>query len=248
MGKLIKEKSIFGWNKDSMSWSAYFSWVGSKESYRKKYYVENRVDFSTLETAFGNKIGKLLENNHPSLAHIKKYSHPEYKIEVEIGGYKFIGYIDSFDLKTKSILEYKTSHKNKKGEHQWNHVKVSQHQQLDLYSLMVQKKFGKVKNLCELIYMETKFNDKKLTYKGRTFQKRKALKLVGKPKTFKRTILQWERDAMEKRILKVANEIKEDYARLQKNGRNKTPKKPSDKGPLPRDAEKVSRSKTPKKI
>lgn len=233
MAEFKAEKSIFGHNKDTLSWSAYSLWTSSKDQYRKKYYEEIRPSFETAESIFGKKIGQYLEDGHEEVAHIKRYSHPEYKIMVEVEGVKLLGYLDSFGLKELAFLEYKTSHKNKEGKHYWDAVKVAKHGQLDFYSMLIQEKFGKVTEECELIYLETEENV--IKYKGHTLQPAdKGLRLNGNVKTFKRTIEQWERDAIKRKILEVAKEIKKDYEQyrkenniqaLQQNGEKRTQKK-----------------------
>lgn len=216
MAELDIKKSIYGWNKNTISWSAFSTWLSSKEQYRSRYYYEERPSFQTPETMFGNHIGKKLEDGDPEVGHIEQYSHPEHRILVTVGGVKLLGYLDSFDPKKNRFLEYKTSHKNKKGEHYWNAVKVAKHQQLDFYSLLIQKKYGSVQNQCKLIYMETE--ETPVQYKGRKFETiNKGLRLNGNVKEFKRSIEQWERDVMRDEIIKVAKEIKEDYEKHREN-------------------------------
>lgn len=215
MAEFNEKKSIYGWNKDSLSWSAYSTWKGSKESYRDRYYYETRPNFQTPQTMFGNKIGDYLENNHKDVDHVEKYSKPEHRIYVKVDGVKLIGYLDSFDPKQCRFLEYKTSHRNKKGQHQWDYVKVAKHRQLDFYSMLIKEKYGKVQNQCKLIYMETEKSN--ITYKGHVLESvNYGLRLTGTVFTFKRSIEDWEREAIKKDIIKVANEIKEDYERHKK--------------------------------
>jgi len=216
MAEFDPKKSIYGWNKDSLSWSAFSTWLSSKDQYRLRYYFEDRPSFQTAETMFGNHIGKYLEDGHADVAHIEQYSHPEHRISVTIEGVKLIGYLDSFDPKKNRFLEYKTSHKNKKGEHYWNAVKVAKHKQLDFYSLLIQKKYGSVQEECKLIYMETE--ETPLLYKGRKLEAmNKGLRLTGEVKEFKRKIEQWERNFMQQEIKKIAKAIKLDYERHRQN-------------------------------
>lgn len=216
MAEFNEKKNIYGWNKDTLSWSAFSTWLSSKDQYRLRYYFEDRPSFQTPETMFGNHIGKLLEESHVDVAHIEQYSHPEHRIQVTIEGVKLLGYIDSFDPEKNRFLEYKTSHKNKKGEHYWNAVKVAKHKQLDFYSLLIQKKYGSVQNECKLIYMETE--ETPLKYKGRELEAmNKGLRLTGEVKEFKRVIEQWERNFMQQEIKKIAKAIRTDYERHRKN-------------------------------
>lgn len=216
MAEFNQKKSLYGWNKDTISWSAFSTWLSSKEQYRLRYYYENRPSFQTPETMFGNHIGKYLEDGHPEVEHIEQYSHPEHRILVEVDGVKLLGYLDSFDPKANRFLEYKTGHKNKKGEYYWNAVKVAKHKQLDFYSLLIQAKNGKVQNQCKLIYMETV--EEPLIYQGRKLEAmNKGLRLNGHVKVFKRTIEQWERNFMQQEIKKVAKAIRTDYERHRKS-------------------------------
>lgn len=209
-------KSIYGHEKNSLSWSSYSKWKAGKQSYRDQYYHLERPRFETPETIFGKKIGKYLEEDHPEVKHVEKYKCPEHKISVEIEGIKVIGYLDNFDPIKKRFLEYKTSHKTKDGKHNWTDLAVSKHRQLDFYSMLIQEKYGLVQNQCKLIYLETQ--ESYVYYKGRQLEAvNKGLKLTGEVKEFKRTIAQWERDAIKRDIIKVAKEIKEDYERFRKN-------------------------------
>lgn len=214
--KKKKYKSIYGHEKDSLSWSSYSAWKSGKDTYRKRYYASERPSFETAETIFGKKIGKYLEDGHKEVAHVEKYSHPEHKISVEIEGVKIIGYLDNFDPIKKRFIEYKTSHKNKEGKHNWTALTVAKHKQLDFYSMLIQEKYGKVQNQCKLIYLETQ--ESFIEYKGRKLESvNKGLKLTGDVRVFKRCIEQWERDAIKRDIIKVAKEIKEDYERFRQN-------------------------------
>jgi hypothetical protein len=201
--------------KKYLSYSQYALWNSSKVSYRKRYY-ENIPIKENAEMIFGKKIGRYLEEDHPEVDHIEKYDTPEHRIELEIDGVKLLGYIDSYDSKNKQFIEYKTSHKDKYGKDQWNALKVQKHEQLDWYSMLIQEKYGEVVDKCKLIYLETEINDN-LLYKGvKIFRKDRGLRLTGKVETFEREIEQWERDFIKEKIIKTANEIKEDYARWRK--------------------------------
>jgi len=216
MAEFNQKKSLYGWNKDTLSWSAFSTWLSSKDQYLLRYYFEERPSFQTAETMFGNHIGKKLEDGHADVNHIEKYSDPEHRILVEVEGVKLLGYLDSFDPKGYRFLEYKTGHKNKKGEYYWNAVQVAKHKQLDFYSLLIQAKYGEVQNQCKLIYMETE--ETPLVYKGRKLEAmNKGLQLTGHVKEFKRTIEQWERNFMQQEIKRVAKAIKTDYERHRKS-------------------------------
>ena len=108
---MAKKKYILGRNnRDYISYSSYNLWKSSKKQYRERYYLGIQMP-QNAELIFGKKIGRYLEEDHPEVDHIEKYSVPEKKIELEIDGLKVLGYLDSYCPKEKAFLEYKTSHK-----------------------------------------------------------------------------------------------------------------------------------------
>jgi hypothetical protein len=204
-------QDIYGKNKDYISWSSYNLWKTSRNSYRKRYYDGIPIP-KTPEMIFGSKIGRLLEENNKEYRHIPRYEIPEHKIYLEIApGIKIMAYIDSYDPESCAFIEYKTGHKNPKGQDTWNQLKVMRHEQLDFYSLAIQEENKRIQEQCQLVYLETEVGDGIVNYKGHQLETGKKLKLIGEPKVFYRTIEQWERDLMKENILKVAEEIKEDY-------------------------------------
>lgn len=189
-------------------------WLRSKETYRKSYYQDGR-SFSTKETIFGKNIASELEKetvDDPNLAKVPRFSHPEYKLDLEIDGVPFIGFIDSFDPEGKAFREYKTGHRNKKGKSPWNIHKVYNHLQLPLYSLSIQKLFGEVQDKCYLDWIETDWHEKTIEFEGHTLScGEKELHLTGYIETFERVITQKERDDTAKLLVTVAQEISDDY-------------------------------------
>jgi hypothetical protein len=197
-------QSIFGKNKNSLSYSSLSCWLQSKAEYRKRYY-EKQPFISTPEIDFGKKIADRLETRDPALAHIEQYSHPEHKISLTIDGVKVVGYIDSYCPKTKSIIEYKTSRTK-----YWNQKTVNKHLQLDLYSLAVEHLYDEVNETTKLIWLETKKINEKTTglipVEGAY-----EVALTGKVETFERVISKEDRLAMRRLIVDVAKDIADDY-------------------------------------
>jgi hypothetical protein len=196
-------------------------WNKSKEAYRKRYYL-NEDPFETPETRFGKVIGAMVENNehmfHEYAGKILNYPHKEYKIEVEVSGLKILGYLDQFDDTEYKILEMKTGHKNKEGKVPWDKIKVQKHKQLVFYSLLVEKKFGKVHPEVILQWLETDFVDKTVEFDGHTLSARsRELQIISDPQTFKRKVFKWERVKLMREILKTAEEITNDYAKWKKD-------------------------------
>lgn len=191
--------------KDTLSWSGYYTWKTSHDTYRKRYY-ENQKPFETVETIFGKRVAEALEEDDSVIG-----SETCIKIELK-RGLKLLSYLDSFDEETYTIQEFKTGHLDSTGKVPWTNLKVAKHKQLDFYSMMVKKKFGKVNNHVTLIWLETRFKTKDTEFDGHVLSTQsRELELTGKKVEFKRKITQWERDKMEKEVLKVALEITKDF-------------------------------------
>lgn len=208
--------------RDSLSYSGWNLWKTSKDAYRKRYY-ENEKPFETVETIFGKHIGQLLEDNDPSLAHIIRYDTPELSIDIEIDGAKFNGRLDTFDSKKFAFLDYKTSHLSKDGKIPWNKVKVAKLKQLDWYSWLIEEKFGQVKNLCHIVWLETEFKKKTIEFAGHTLEAQvRELQLTGFMKKIPRTIWNWQREKIREEALLAIKQIDEDYKEYQRIKSSKT--------------------------
>lgn len=193
--------------RNTISWSAYDLWRKNKEGYRKRYY-ENEKSFETTETIFGKGIAETLE---------KESKNAEYRIEVQMDGFKVQGYLDLFKPEKIGFTEFKTGHANKEGKPPWDRVKVARHGQLVFYSMLLREKFGKVDPVCHLIWLETAFKNKMMEFAGHTLQApTKELYLTGKVKKFRRVIRKWEREKLKRELLKTVKEIHEDYKRYKK--------------------------------
>lgn len=199
-----------------LSYSAWSLWSKNRDQFRDRYY-EGKKGFSTLETVFGKEIGKMLEDNHGDLAHVPRYSEPEYDISIDIEWdgttVRILSYLDSFDPEECQILEYKTGHLSKDGSVPWDQTKVENHKQLDWYSMAVNEQHGRVHPECVLVWMETDWMEDFIEYKGRKYSKGKRLKLTGKVEIFKRYIYDWQRTKIKQEIIKAAREISADYKR-----------------------------------
>ena len=209
--------------KPYLSYSAMDLWMRDPAAYRKRYYIGEPY-FSTPYTEFGNKVGNALETGKffdPILKDVPRYSGMEHKIEIDVLGVPFLGYIDSYNPKTKAILEYKTGIRSKEGVKPWNRVKVRKHKQLTIYALLVREKYGDYNPNIKLVWMETKWSTVETT---QTFCGKKltssapGLKLTGVVEEFVRKIDPWELDRMAKIIRNAAEEISADYTKwLKKN-------------------------------
>lgn len=203
--------SIYGKEKDSLSYSAISLWKSSKDAYRRRYYMMEKP-FENVETLFGKKVAKMLENRDPSLAHIPHYSDTEHKIETVIEGVKIKAFLDSFDPVRVKFLDHKSSHLDKNGKPPWTRLKVMKHDQLPFYSMLLKHVYGKVDNVCHLVWLETRFKTDTRVVMGHTVAaKTRELELTGKVKKFRRVIREWERKKIKLELLKIAEEIKQDY-------------------------------------
>lgn len=204
--------------KKYFSYSQYDLWKKSKSEYRLKYY-EGKESFETVETIFGKKIAKMLEDDavvaaHPVLSKVPRYSKPEYDIQVEVEGIPIRGFIDTFEESDCSFLDYKSGHLSKDGKIPWDAVKVAKHEQLPFYSVLLKEKHGKVNRKTGIVWLETAFKNKTVDFDGHKLSaETRELELTGKYETFYRIIPQWELKIMREKIVKAAYEISEDYTK-----------------------------------
>lgn len=197
-------ESIYGKNKDYLSFSAVRLWLSNKDGYRKHYY-EGAAGIDTVYTRFGKTIAETLESRdftkYPELAKIPFYSVSEHPLEAYFDGVKVIAYLDLFEPETFSIGEVKTGVKSA-----WDKVKVRQWDQLPWYSLMVKETYGKVDPRVHLIWLQTEFKEQKGMLQN------SELQLTGKMQIFPRHIVEYERKRIREQIINAAKEIKDDYA------------------------------------
>lgn len=201
--------------KPYLSYSQIDLWLRSPVQYKKRYF-ENQQTPTTPELRFGSHIGKLLEDNHKSVSHIRRFDIPEQPLNVTIDGVPFMGFIDTFDSMKKQIGEYKT------GVVPWTQERVNTHKQLDLYSLAVQELFGSVHETCYLVWLPTR-KVKPKTKGLISHEDSHSIELTGEVVEFERIITQDERDFARKLLVRVANEISEAYQEYNSVGELSTP-------------------------
>lgn len=193
--------------KEYLSWSQLNLWLKNKGQYREQYYFGKKI-YDTPEMMYGREIAEALEHDDAGLSHIPRYAKPEHKLKVELDGIPLIGYLDSYDPKAHAFYEYKTSHTGS-----WNALTVRKHDQLTMYSLMIEMQHGRVRNLCHLVELTTQWKQKSVTFDGiELLGDSRELELTGAFQLFPRKIEKWERNRMREIIKKVAKEIEEDYA------------------------------------
>lgn len=191
--------------KSYLSYSAAMLFLKDKQAYRDRYYL-NKPGFTSIFTVFGKGFAERLERNDPTLAHIEKYSKPEYDIKCEIDGVPIRGFIDSYDPEKKAFLEYKTSITD-----MWCEESVKKHLQLDFYSMVIEYLFGEVQEECKLIWIGTQWKNNIIEYRGHKFQGAKELELTGQVEVFPRVVTKEERLAVRQLFAKIAQEISDDY-------------------------------------
>ena len=194
--------------RDHISFSQIELWIKAPETYRKKYYAKDPPQYTqSPEMAFGNEVTLAMERGEDWVSFIPRYETFEHEMIFDIEGVPILAYIDNIDLNTMTFREQKT------GRTPWTQKKVDKHKQLDIYSLGLQEKFGKINDKCELIWVKTEKTPKKKMFQGIELESDSYdLKLTGEYKIFERIITQQERDDMKQLIVKVAKEIEEDFA------------------------------------
>lgn len=189
--------------KPYLSYSAISSFMSYPADFRARYY-ENKPMIVTPELAFGKRIGELLEHNDESMKHVLRYDTAEQELKFDVDGIPILGYIDTFDSVKHKVGEYKT------GKTPWTQARVNKHLQLDIYSLGVETIFGSVDDECVLVWLETQ--KRELPQGGRrTHAGAYEIEFTGKVKEFVRTITKEDRENAYNTIIRVAQDISEDY-------------------------------------
>lgn len=206
--------------KPYLSYSAINTFLTNPSDFRKRYY-ENIQLPSTPELNFGKKIGEMVEDIIKKKGDITEKTYSEYtsdgitvsiphgniaeqELKFEVDGVPVLGYIDSFLSDKKYIFEMKT------GKTPWTQGRVDKHLQLDIYSLGVELITGSVNDECVLVWLETQ--KRELPQGGRrTHAGAYEIEFTGKVKEFVRTITAREREEAYNTIVRVAQDISEDY-------------------------------------
>jgi hypothetical protein len=207
----------FNLPKKYLSYSAFSLWQKDKGAFRRKYYL-GEPSFETWETIFGKTIAERLEKGD-KIDGVEQVPIAEYRIELDlVPGLRLLGYLDGFDDEKLKITEFKTGHLSPDGKAPWDKLKVRRHKQLVFYAMLVLLKFGKFNPWVTLQWLETKFKNKSVVFDGHELvSESKELELTGLVKTFKRRICKWEIEKLKEEVLKVAEEISEDFSSWQKD-------------------------------
>lgn len=202
-----------------LSWSSFNLWNTNPEAFRSHYYYGVKRP-ENPEMRYGSALASMLEigAKGPILDKIPRYPVSEYKIETEVAGVPVLAFIDSFHPGSCKFLEYKSGHKNRKGEVPWDAVKVRKHGQLPFYAAAIKAEQGKVHSDTKLVWIETEVETLQETFGKITLESAGAgrLRLTGRIEVFPRRITEWEVSRMEDLIRTAALEISKDYTAFEK--------------------------------
>lgn len=204
-------KSIYGKNKDSLSYSSVDLWYKNKPEYRRRYY-EGKKSPETRYTLFGKEIHDKIDKD-PTLSHIPRLEGKEHEIRHKIDDVLVRSFIDTFCEERLQFYEYKTGLITADGGSRWSIKKVNEHKQLPFYALMIREKYGKYNPDTLLILLETEWKKDSFKVGGTEIILSEELGLTGRSEIFSRKITDKELEETKEWILKAAEEIKTDYDR-----------------------------------
>lgn len=198
-------------NRNYLSWSQYSLWKSSKLQFYKRYVLgetgpilkawDKGTEFSNYKETgeipiyVTDPLLKQVADEVPSLDIM------EYKLEVKIGEYNLLSYIDSCDFELNEFLEYKT------GKDEWNQTLVNKHEQLDFYALCIYIKSNEtILPKCTLYWIEVE--DIEMT--DGSIEKR----YTGRIEKFEREFTEEDMVVMMSKIINVLKEI-ENYEHVE---------------------------------
>jgi len=199
--------------KKYLSYSAISLWYKSPEEFKKRYFLGQPSPTSPY-MMFGKEVAEALESGSYPL--IPRFTHSEFKIEVEVEGVKILGYLDSFEKDTGKIMEYKSGIPHKDGKPRWTQAEVQKLDQLPFYSMLVKEKFSLFKPWVKLVYLETEWCEDTVQeeFDGHMLDKKvNRLQLNGNITEFNRRIELWEHERMVDWIVRAAEQISDAYER-----------------------------------
>ena len=135
----------------TLSWSS----LNAFESYDKnKWYQQYVLGIRSASNAnmdAGREIGERLATDPTYLPEVKRYDVMEQELRGQLGKINLVGHIDTFDTKTKSFGEYKTS----VSKTRWTQKTSEDHGQLLFYFLLIYLNFQvKPEDIkCHLFYI-----------------------------------------------------------------------------------------------
>lgn len=120
-----------------LSWSSISSFNYNREEWYDRYILGKKSDDSAAMLA-GKRIGERLASDQTFLPQVPRYDTYEKELRAKIGEIYLIGFLDSFNSKTKDFLEYKTSSNKKK----WTQKSCNEHGQILMYLFLLWKNYG----------------------------------------------------------------------------------------------------------
>jgi len=118
---------------------------------------------------------------------------------------------------TTRFYDYKTGRPKPDGSPRWTDVETAKTKQLVYYSLFLQELNGSVEDLCHLIWLPTHYVKKTIAMGEHVLESNsKDVEWNGEVHVFSRTIREYERKAAREEIIRVAQEISDDYAKYKK--------------------------------
>ena len=117
-----------------LSWSSINSFQYDKNEWYEKY-INGKKGRTTGPLVFGKNVGERLASEPQFLPGVPRLKEYEHELNVSIGKIPCIGFLDNFDLETKTFSEFKTGKK-------WTQDKANKHGQLDMYAAMIYLKYG----------------------------------------------------------------------------------------------------------
>jgi hypothetical protein len=133
-----------------LSWSAISSFNHNKEEWYRRYILNEKLQ-TTPAMEFGTKIGTFLAEIPEFMPEVPRYPVFEHRLTAKIDNIFLIGYLDSFDPKTKNFIEYKTS----SNKTRWTQKTAQEHGQILMYLFLLWKNYGvppeEIK--CSLVYV-----------------------------------------------------------------------------------------------
>ena len=117
-----------------LSWSSISSFEYNKEEWYEKY-INGKRGKDTGPLVFGKNVGERLASEQTFLPEVPRLKEYEHELLVKIGRIQCIGFLDNFDLESKSFAEFKTGKK-------WTQDKANKHRQIDMYAAMIYLKYN----------------------------------------------------------------------------------------------------------
>lgn len=201
--------------KKYLSYSQVRLWLDDKEAYRDRYYLGLSSPGSKY-MLFGSEFAQGLEDGTISLPALTQYEVQEFDIKVDVDEVPFNGWVDQYRPSGHKFREIKTGSARADGKPRWTQELVNKHIQLDIYSLCIWLKTGKVDDECHLDWVKTKYGERcrEDFHTGAMVcvPDQSKMALTGEVESFSRIITHDDRMKAKALIKSVAYEISADYS------------------------------------